>query len=93
MLSNTKNPVMTQLFLNHMLDYEVAIANFSFTGYQPPQNQITPDKLVSDGFVPKNLSSAVVRKEDYLNGSHILELPPDVEAAWQAVWQKFKAGS
>ncbi len=92
MLKETKAPVMTHLFLNHMMDYEVAISNFSFTGYQPPQNQITPDKLVSDGFVPASMSSAVVRQTDYQQGQHILELPPDADAAWQAVWEQFKAG-
>jgi len=93
MLAQTKAPVATQLFLNHMMDYDVAISNFSFTGYQPPQNLITPDKLVADGFVPATMSSAVVRQTDYEQGQHILELPPAVDAAWQAVWEQFKAGA
>jgi len=93
MLSETKAPVMTHLFLNHMLDYQVSIANFSYNGYQPPQNNITPSKLVADGFVPPNLASAVVLPSDYDQGQHILELPPADDAAWHTVWATFKAGA
>jgi spermidine/putrescine transport system substrate-binding protein len=92
-LRSSKAPVMTHLLLNHMLDYEVAIGTFSFTGYQPPQNKITPSELVSSQFIPQNLSSAVVEQADWENGQHILELPPDVDAKWQEVWQQFKAGA
>ena len=93
LLKESKAPVMTHLLLNHMLDYEVAIGTFSFTGYQPPQNKITPDELVSSGFIPKNLSSAVVLQKDWEAGQHILELPSDADNAWQAVWSQFKAGA
>ena len=37
-LRSGKNPVLAHLFINHMLDPEVAMQNFSAIGYQPPQN-------------------------------------------------------
>jgi spermidine/putrescine transport system substrate-binding protein len=93
MLKMTKNPVMTHLFLNHMLDYTVAFNNFMFTGYQPPQTRITPSKLVSDGTIPANLATVVVEEELFQKGQRLLELEPTVDAQWQAIWQQFKAGA
>ena len=93
MLRMTKNPVMTHLFLNHMLDYSVAMGNFLFTGYQPPQTRITPSKLISDGTIPGNLASVVVQEDLFSKGQRLLELSPDVDAQWQAIWQQFKAGA
>ena len=45
-LRGGKNPVLAHLFINHMLDPEVAMQNFSAIGYQPPQNSITAESLV-----------------------------------------------
>ena len=88
-----KNPVLAHLFLDHMLDPEVAAGNFSATGYQPPQLSIDPKKIVADGTVPANLASAVVRPEAFDTGYRTLELPPEVDARWQAIWTQFKAGA
>ena len=63
MLSGGKNPVLAHLFINHMLDPEVAEQNFAQIGYQPPQNSIDPDSLVSQRFIPQNLKSAIVKPE------------------------------
>jgi len=93
MLRMTKNPVMTQMFLNHMLDYTIAFNNFMFTGYQPPQTKIVPSKLVSDGTIPANLATVVVEESLFSKGQRLLELPPAVDAQWQAIWQQFKAGA
>jgi len=92
-LKMSKYPVMAHLFLNHMLDFNVAYANFKFTGYQMPQTMITPGTLVSDGTIPKNLASVVVQESLFGQGQRILELPPSVDAQWQAVWSQFKAGA
>ncbi len=92
MLRGGKNPVLSHLFINHLLDPDVAQQNFAQTGYQPPQNNINPDSLVSSGFIPPNLKSAVV-KEDYFNtGYRLLELDPANDQAWHNVWRAFKAG-
>ncbi len=61
LLRGGKNPVLAHLFLNHMLDPEVAKQNFQQIGYQPPQVSLNPDSLVADGLVPENLKSAIVR--------------------------------
>jgi spermidine/putrescine transport system substrate-binding protein len=91
-LKGGKNPVLAHLFINHMLDPAVAKQNFSAIGYQPPQNSITPDSLVSEKFIPENLRSAIVKPEYFDAGYRTLELDAANDAAWHNVWQTFKAG-
>ena len=91
-LKEGKNPVLAQLFMNHMLDPKVAAGNFSATGYQPPQRTILPEKAVADGFVPANLASATVPQTAFDVGFPLLELPIDADKAWHDVWSEFKAG-
>jgi len=92
-LRSGKNPVLAHEFLNHLLDPEVAIGNFGATGYQPPQNSLTPAELVAQEYVPPELESAVVLQESLPDGIRLLELAPEVDAEWAAVWQQFKAGA
>ena len=91
-LRGGKNPVLSHLFINHMLDTESAKQNFKQIGYQPPQVSMNPDSLVADGFVAENIKTAIVRPEYYDVGFRILELDPENDAAWHNVWRAFKAG-
>jgi spermidine/putrescine transport system substrate-binding protein len=93
LLRTGRNPVLAHLFLEHLLDPEVALANLSATGYQPPQNSMTAEKLVADEYIPKNLRTAAVLPGSFEIGFRTLELPPETDARWQAVWQRFKAGA
>jgi spermidine/putrescine transport system substrate-binding protein len=93
-LRSAKNPVLAHHFLNYLLDEKHGYDNFAqFNGYQPPFITINPDRLVSDGVVPKNLTTAVVRESDFVNGNQPLELSPDGQALWQNAWAEFKAGA
>lgn len=85
-----KNPVAAQLFINHMLDPQVAESNFASVGCQSPQLSIDPDALVASGFIPANLKSAIVRPEYFDVGYRMLELDPDNDDAWESVWRAFK---
>jgi len=91
-LRSGKNPVLAHMFINHMLETESAKQNFKQIGYQPPQVSMSPDSLVTDGFVAENIKSAIVRPEYYDVGYRILELDPENDAAWHNVWRAFKAG-
>ena len=91
-LRGGKNPVLAHLFINHMLDPEVAQQNFSAIGYQPPQVSINADSLVASEFIPENLKSAIVKPEYFDSGYRLLELDPANDAAWHNVWRAFKAG-
>jgi len=92
-LRGGKNPVLSHLFLQHMLDTKVSLSNFSFIGYQPPQRAINPDSLVSQGYLPSNLAAAVVKEEYFSVGYRLLELSPANDAAWHKIWLAYKAGS
>ena len=92
-LRHAKSPVLAHLFINHMLDPASAMQNFTQIGYQPPQNSLNVDALVSTGFIPKNLASAIVRPADVDNGLRLLELDPANDTAWHNVWQQFSAGA
>jgi spermidine/putrescine transport system substrate-binding protein len=92
-LSGGKNPVLAHLFIQYMLDTDVALKNFGYIGYQPPQRSVNTNSLVADGYVPKNLSAAVVQEKYFDVGYRLLELSVDNDAAWHRIWLAFKAGS
>ena len=91
-LAQGENPVAAHFFVNELLDPEVAGRNFGFTGYQPPLNQFTPDRLVADGYVPENLATAIVEPRDFVRGIPLLQLPAAADAAYHQIWQEFKSG-
>jgi len=91
-LAQGQNPVAAHVFMNELLDPDVAGTNFGFTGYQPPLTKFTPDTLVADGYVPQNLARAIVRESDFDTGVPLLQLPAAADAAYHQVWQEFKAG-
>ena len=93
MLAQGKNPVLAHHFVNFMLEAKNALNNFGYIGYQPPQVSLDSAKVVSDGYVPANLSTAVVKQEWFDIGYRLLELPPAADAAWHQIWQQFKAGA
>jgi spermidine/putrescine transport system substrate-binding protein len=92
-LKQGRNPVLAHLFLDFMLDETNALDNFGYIGYQPPQNNLTAEGMIRDGYVPKNLPTAIVKQEWFAEGYRLLELPPETDAAWHQVWQQFKAGA
>jgi spermidine/putrescine transport system substrate-binding protein len=91
-LRGAKNPVLAHHFLNFLLDDKHGVQNFSWLGYMPPLKTIHPDKVVAQGYIPKNLASTVVRESDFANGVTLLPLTTQGQATWQNDWSTFKAG-
>ncbi len=91
-LAQGQNPVAAHQFINYMLDAKVAIKNFGFTGYQPPQKSVTAESLVADGLVPKNLATATVLQKFFDTAVPLLQLPATTDTEWHQIWQEFKAG-
>ena len=92
-LTGGKNPVLAHLFLNYLLDFSNAMENFSWLGYQPPQNSINSDLLIKQQLIPPNLKTTVVDPSIWKTGARELELSPSVDSAWHDVWSRFKAGA
>lgn len=96
-LKSAKNPVLAHLFLNYMLDFGISMKNFSWVGYQPPQNEAPPaafkdPKSEAYDLVPPNLLNCVALPEDFDTGYQLLELAPDVDAVWHDNWEQVTAG-
>ena len=91
-LRGAKNPVLAHHFLNYLLDNKHGVQNFSWLGYMPPLSVINPDKVIAEGYIPKNLGSTVVRESDFKAGLTILPLTAQGQAEWQDAWATFKAG-
>jgi spermidine/putrescine transport system substrate-binding protein len=88
-----KNPVLAHHFLNYLLDEKHGYDNFAnYTGYQPPLTVLDPNKLVTDGIVPANLKTAIVRESDFDAALPLTELTPEGATEWQNAWAEFKAG-
>jgi spermidine/putrescine transport system substrate-binding protein len=104
---DAQSPVLAHLFLNWMLDFTQAMNNFSWVGYQPPQNKANPDELTKTeglyskqsnwappiSLVPPWMPAAVVRPDDFQTGYMELELTPPVDNLWHNAWQEFQAGA
>jgi spermidine/putrescine transport system substrate-binding protein len=93
--SAASKPVLGHMFLDYVLDQDVAYKNFTgFTGYQPPQNAITADKLIADKIVPENLRTAVMGPDDVGQGAlQFGTLTPKGQKLWQDAYAKFTSGT
>jgi spermidine/putrescine transport system substrate-binding protein len=88
-----KNPALAHRFIEFMLDEKNAYDNMvNFVGYTPPQNAITAASLISSGLIPKSLTSAVVRPDQFAANQELLQLSVTGERYWDEAWSKFKAG-
>lgn len=92
-LRGAKNPVLAHNFLNYLLDTRHALLNLSYLGYMQPLKGIDPDKVIAQGYIPKNLASTIVRESDFRHGVTLLPLTVNGGALWQNEWAAFKAGS
>jgi spermidine/putrescine transport system substrate-binding protein len=91
-LRGAKSPVLAHAFLNFLLDNKIGVENFSWNGYIPPLSVVDPGTLVSQGYIPSNLASTIVRESDFNKGVTIDALTTDGQALWENAWSTFKAG-
>jgi len=88
-----KNPVLAHEFLNFFLEERNAYSNFvDYNGYVPPQNNIDADLLIKRGLIPRSLTSAVVRPDQFAANQELLQLSVEGERHWDDAWSKFTAG-
>jgi spermidine/putrescine transport system substrate-binding protein len=90
-LRSSRNPVLAHHFLNFLLDFDMAMLNLEWNGFQPPLVRIDPIVLVKQGLIPSNLTTAVVRQEYFETGFRAVELDREVDRSWREVWSEFKA--
>jgi spermidine/putrescine transport system substrate-binding protein len=97
--TTAEHPVLAHTFLDFLQTYEVAMLNFAWNGYQPPQKQAdvatltTTKSIYGIPYVFPWMSDAVIQATDFETGKLELELTPQVDALWHNVWQAFNAGA
>ena len=89
----SKNPALAHRFVNFMSAEKNAYENMvDYVGATPPQNSITAESLIASGLIPKSLTSAVVRPDQFAFNQELLQLSVAGEQYWDEAWSKFKAG-
>jgi spermidine/putrescine-binding protein len=87
------NPVLAHTMIDFLLDNEHGYTNYSYEGYQPPLNDVTPEKILSDGLVPQNIANILLTTEDFPLGTPQLELPPAANQQWQQIYTEVTGGA
>ena len=82
--------MLAHLFINHLLDFDIATRNFGWNGYQPPQNELGPKRLVVDGYVSRELKNTITRRSSFNSGFMQMELSPEADDRWHDVWEEFE---
>jgi spermidine/putrescine-binding protein len=84
---------LAHAFLDFMLDEKNAYDNFAQqNGYIPPQKQIDAELLIKQGLIPKTLTGAVTRPDQFASNQELLQLSVAGERFWDDAWSKFRAG-
>ena len=91
-MANAQSPVLAHLYLDYLMDLQVAELNFTWNAYLPALKGLDADYLIGKGYVPENLRNAVLTTEQIDKGLRYLPLAPDDELIWDDVWSKFTAG-
>jgi len=87
---SARNPVLAHHFVDYLLDFDVAMHNYEWNGYQPPLRQLEPGTMVDRGLIPSYLESVIVGKQDFNRGFMELELAPRVDDLWHEAWRRFR---
>ena len=92
-LSSGRHPVLAHLFLNHLLDLDIAMSNFAWNGYQPPLVEATRDAFASRQWgraVPAHLlGTTILTPEEFGGGAMLLRLDPMSTETWISQWERF----
>ncbi len=87
------SPVLAHLLIDWMLDPANAASNYSYEGFQPPINEITPDSILADELVPPNVANILITEEDFPLGIPQVELAPATNQLWQQIYTEVTGGA
>ncbi len=91
-LAKAENPVLAHLYLNYMLDNDVAEKNFSWVGYLPAISKLDADYVIEAGYVPEHLRNCVPTNEEIEKAIYLKPLGAEGDAKYETAWAKFTAG-
>ena len=92
-----KNPVLAHTMINMLYDGDVALENYSYEGYQPPNKAYSIDKVIADGIVPETLRNTLITEEHLPFGSrpaevNEYELTPETTQLYQQIYTEVTGG-
>jgi spermidine/putrescine transport system substrate-binding protein len=90
--ADAESPVLAHLFLNFLMDRDVALTNFGYEGFQPPLVDVTPEEYLEAGAIPPTLENTLIAEEDFAQGQPVAPLMPEADQLYQDEWARFKAG-
>jgi hypothetical protein len=79
--------------IDWLLDTDNAASNYSYEGFQPPINEITPDTILEEELVPENLANILITEEDFRLGVPQVELAPATNQLWQQIYTEVTGGA
>jgi len=91
-LRSASNPVLAHLFLNYILNLDNALTNISWNGYMQPLNEVTPQRLVQEKFLPPSLMSTAVLPSFFRRGIMELQIPVSAQGLWSQAWLQASHG-
>jgi spermidine/putrescine transport system substrate-binding protein len=90
---DAQNPVLAHLFVNFLMEKDVALTNFGYEGFQPPLVGVDREEFLEAGYIPPTLENTLVSEEDFEQGQPVLPLTPEQDQVWQDAWARFKSGA
>jgi spermidine/putrescine transport system substrate-binding protein len=90
--ANAESPVLAHLFINFLMDKDVALTNFGYEGFQPPLVGVDRAEFLQAGYIPPTLENTLVSEEDFQQGQPVAPLSPEADQLYQDEWARFKAG-
>ena len=87
------SPVLAHTMIDFLLEPSNSAVNYAYEGYQPPLTSITPESILADELVPKNLANILITEEDFPLGVQELELAPAVTQLYQQIYQDVTGGA
>jgi spermidine/putrescine transport system substrate-binding protein len=91
LLNGAENPVLGHLFLDYILDLQVALKNYEYVVYQQPLKGFTVERVLKTGLVPENLLTTIVKEEQFKYGYAQAGLSQKGLVVWQQAWAKVKS--
>ncbi|MGB8858870.1 MAG: spermidine/putrescine ABC transporter substrate-binding protein [Ilumatobacteraceae bacterium] len=91
-LADAQNPVLAHLYLNYLLDNDVAEKNFSWVGYLPAIKKMNADYVIAAGYVPEHLRNCVPTDEEIAKAIYMKPLGAAGDKLYEDAWAKFTAG-
>jgi spermidine/putrescine transport system substrate-binding protein len=92
-----KNPVLAHEMINMLYDEGIALENYSYEGFQPPNKAFSADQVIADGIVPENLRNTLISEDHLPLGSNPLEvqqyeLAPATNQLYQQIYTEVTGG-